>query len=405
MSQADERHDDVSTAPQREASYRTLPSVIGVTAFQGHRRRTSLLVSLLGSVTAVVHLDHLLAELDEFIAMLIGVGPTLIISLVLVYAGWWLFRSDIDDQFDHWIAFWTVSGTIAVVIVGTVVMVYQAAHETPLTDVSYMYVNWASSGALGGFILGVYDAQRRASQRDLRESHRQLSRKEQALEETTEQLEALNRVVRHDIRNDMAVILGWAKTLEDHVDTEGRDALDRVLTQSRHVVELTETAREFIESLSQEGSPTLTPIDLQQTLHAEVETARETYPEATIQVHELPSVQVQATEMLSAVFRNLLSNAAQHTGDSPPEITVSAEAQDKTVTVRVADTGPGIPDDQKEKIFGKGEKGLDSEGTGIGLYLVQTLVEQFNGKVWVEDNGPTGAVFVVELNRAAGAPP
>jgi len=62
------------------------------------------------------------------------------------------------------------------------------------------------------------------------------------LEERTEQLEALNRVVRHDIRNDMAVIHGWSETLRDHVDKEGQDALDRVLRKSTHVIELTETA-------------------------------------------------------------------------------------------------------------------------------------------------------------------
>jgi len=42
---------------------------------------------------------------------------------------------------------------------------------------------------------------------------------------------------------------------------------------------------------------------------------------------------------------------------------------------------------------------MSSRGTGIGLYLVQTLVDQYGGRVWVEDNEPTGAVFLVELRR------
>lgn len=44
---------------------------------------------------------------------------------------------------------------------------------------------------------------------------------ETQLEQRTEELEALNRVIRHDIRNDMNIVLGWARTLEDHVDTKG----------------------------------------------------------------------------------------------------------------------------------------------------------------------------------------
>ena len=81
------------------------------------------------------------------------------------------------------------------------------------------------------------------------------------------------------------------------------------------------------------------------------------------------------------------------------------------VTIRVADNGPGVTDAAKEDIFGKGGNGLDSDGTGIGLYLVKSLVESYGGDVWVEDREAgdavdaetpadtttEGAVFVVEL--------
>ena len=50
-----------------------------------------------------------------------------------------------------------------------------------------------------------------------------------------------------------------------------------------------------------------------------------------------------------------------------------------------------------ELLSNYGEKGLDSDGTGIGLYLVQTLVERYGGAVWIEDNEPEGSVFVVEM--------
>jgi signal transduction histidine kinase len=45
--------------------------------------------------------------------------------------------------------------------------------------------------------------------------------------------------------------------------------------------------------------------------------------------------------------------------------------------------------------------GLDSEGTGLGLYLVETLVDRYGGNVYIKDNDPTGAVFVVELPVSA----
>ncbi|RJX51996.1 hypothetical protein DP106_00065 [Halonotius pteroides] len=77
-----------------------------------------------------------------------------------------------------------------------------------------------------------------------------------------------------------------------------------------------------------------------------------------------------------------------------------ASAESKQQAVQVADNGPGVPDDHKAEIFGKGETGLDSAGTGLGLYLVETLVSAYDGSVSVADNDPEGAVFAVTLPRA-----
>jgi signal transduction histidine kinase len=223
----------------------------------------------------------------------------------------------------------------------------------------------------------------------------------QRLEDKTEQLEALNRVVRHDIRNDMAVIYGWAETLRGHVDDEGTDALERVLEKSQHVIDLTETSREFVDSLSGDETLQLKPVDLRQHLDAELTAMGESYPDAQFRIDgECPDTAVRANEMLSSVFRNLMENAVRHNDEERPEIEVSCTERAETVRVRIADNGPGIPDDRKEAVFGKGEKGIESPGSGIGLYLVATLTEGFGGDVWIEDNEPKGAVFVVELQKA-----
>jgi two-component sensor histidine kinase len=224
---------------------------------------------------------------------------------------------------------------------------------------------------------------------------------QQQLEEKTEQLEVLNRVVRHDIRNDMSVILGWSEQLQEHVTDEGEDALDNILEMSHHVIDLTEVAGEFVESLSDEQTTELKPIALDERIDAELASARNSHPNAVFRVSgEIPQTSVQANELFSSIFRNLFENAVRHNDEETPEITVTCEETSETVRVRIADNGPGIPDSRKEQIFGKGDKGLDSPGTGIGLYLVHTLTAQFGGEVRVEDNEPKGAVFVVELLKA-----
>lgn len=216
-----------------------------------------------------------------------------------------------------------------------------------------------------------------------------------------EEFEMLNRIVRHDIRNDLSVMLGWAEMLEDNVDDEGREYLDRILHSGEHVVELTDVARDYAETVIADGQVATVPTALRDVLESELSLRRDSFSGAEFAVRgRIPDVTVTANSMLSSVFRNLLNNAVQHNDKPDPAVEVSCELREETVLVRIADNGPGVPDGQKNEVFGKGEKGPDSPGAGIGLHLVHTLVDQYGGEVWVEDNDPTGAVFVVELPTA-----
>ena len=221
------------------------------------------------------------------------------------------------------------------------------------------------------------------------------------LERQNEQLEVLNRVVRHDIRNDMTVVLSHAEMLTDHVDDDGTDYLDSITDHGKHAVELTKTVRELMETMLDDGPVESEAITLSHVLAAEIEDADAGSDGAQFTVDDrIPDVRVAANEMLSSVFRNLLNNAVQHNDAETPAVTVSVDTGHDSVVVHVADNGPGVPDTQKQDIFGKGERGIDSPGTGLGLYLVHTFVDQFDGDVWVTDNDPRGAVFHVELPRA-----
>jgi len=142
------------------------------------------------------------------------------------------------------------------------------------------------------------------------------------------------------------------------------------------------------------------PIDLTRILEEELDKARNTHTVAEFTLEgTLPAMTVEANMMVSSVFRNLFNNAVQHNDSPTPRVVLSAVIEEGVARISVADNGPGVPD-PKEDIFGKGERGLESDGTGIGLYLVETLVTEFGGRVWVDDNEPTGAVFTVELPLA-----
>lgn len=222
-------------------------------------------------------------------------------------------------------------------------------------------------------------------------------RYEQELEDQRDNLETLNQVVRHDIRNDLRLVQAYAEMAQKHVDEQGHEYLATVLESVASALELTRTAGELAEMLIQSDVET-ERIPLAPTLEQHVDVIQSTYPQAIVTVDgSLPRTQVVGNEMLGSIFRNLLQNAIRHDDKGIPTATTRAAIQDGEVEVRIADNGPGVPDAHNEGILGKGERGLESEGTGIGLYPVQSLVESFGGEVWVEDNDPQGAVFVVQL--------
>ena len=224
----------------------------------------------------------------------------------------------------------------------------------------------------------------------------------QKLQTTSQQLEVLNRILRHDIQNDVQVLQMWGERLQDDVADEHSEDVRRLVETSNHIHELTQNSKEYMQAVTGESDPDTEPVRIDRLLRDELQKARSTYAGATFDVtDELTATTASANGMLSSVFRNLLSNAVQHNDSGEPCVTVSLDDGGEAVTVTIADNGPGVPDDQKEEIFGKGEYGLESSGSGIGLYLVYTLVTRFDGDVWVEDDAEVGgAAFVVELPAA-----
>ncbi|MBI0583996.1 MAG: response regulator [Methanomassiliicoccus sp.] len=116
---------------------------------------------------------------------------------------------------------------------------------------------------------------------------------------------------------------------------------------------------------------------------------------------------VIGTELLPDLFINIIGNAVKHSsGRIAIVVTVRPQLRGgiEYLRVEVADNGPGIPDDIKDRLFVKGERGLSrAPGQGLGLFLVSNIVAEAGGKIWVEDRVPgdhaRGSRFVVLLPR------
>lgn len=219
------------------------------------------------------------------------------------------------------------------------------------------------------------------------------------VEKMNEQLLLLNRIMRHDVRNDMAVVQGWSEELRKYVDGEAEEILDRVADSTRHAIRLTESARDYVEVLTESGSPDLEPLSLRKVLGEEIRRCRNMFGDASIEAGEIPDVHVDGSELLTSVFNNVIGNAVEHNDTEQPHVEVTVEVEPEIVRVKVADDGPGVPEDKRDAVFGRGPEGLDDPASGLGLHLVDKVVRGSGGDVWIEDNEPRGAVFVVELRR------
>ncbi len=108
------------------------------------------------------------------------------------------------------------------------------------------------------------------------------------------------------------------------------------------------------------------------------------------------------SEKLETIIFNLLSNAFKYT-PSGGHIKIELKLKkNKQLQLLVSDTGSGVPDKDKEKIFerffqSEQNQSINGAGTGVGLSLVKELVDMHKGSIKVEDNEPNGAIFIIDL--------
>ncbi len=150
-----------------------------------------------------------------------------------------------------------------------------------------------------------------------------------------------------------------------------------------------------------EGSPTSRPttVHLDDLLFDEVATVRAS-TQISVNIDAVEPASVQGSEGdLNRLIRNLLDNAAQH---AAARVVVSLTQRDDRVVLTVADDGPGIDQEDRQRVFERFTR-LDfardrhSGGSGLGLSIVRQIVDDHGASVRIEDVDPTGAAFIVEF--------
>ncbi|HAN66093.1 MAG TPA: hypothetical protein DCQ34_07445 [Chitinophagaceae bacterium] len=151
---------------------------------------------------------------------------------------------------------------------------------------------------------------------------------------------------------------------------------------------------------------TLDDVDLSALLEECLNDFRQRYPKKSIVANIHPGLHIQGDQLLlQLAVNNLLDNAMKYT-PKDTSVNLSLQPVNEGTELVVADQGAGIPDADKKNIFEKyrrlgNEATRQSKGTGLGLYLTQKIIRQHKGKIFVTDNEPSGARFVIQLQHTS----
>ncbi len=213
-------------------------------------------------------------------------------------------------------------------------------------------------------------------------------------------------LISHDLRSPLAVVIGYLDLLRKPLSDEERDKA--IASAKRNAGRMADLLEDLLSATRAEEllAPTaLSPVALADLAEEVVSSIAPTHSERPL-VLDAPCRPVVRGEekRLRQVLVNLVMNAFKYApGDTP--ITVSVACADGVAQLRVIDHGPGVPDEDRERVFDRYAR-LDGSsgrpGVGLGLYIVRIIAENHGGVARVEETPGGGATFVVGL-PCAGA--
>jgi len=213
--------------------------------------------------------------------------------------------------------------------------------------------------------------------------------------------------VSHELRTPLASIKGYATTLlADDVEWDSESQHEFLSIISDEADRLSNLVNELLDLSRIEAGNLTVKRQICELGDLIEKAAQRAEPAPGDRLHinlpaDLPKLEVDERR-IKVVFRNLIENAAKYAGEGTP-IHITAAVEEKDIIIRVRDEGPGIPDDEKQRIFEsfyRVDNGLarTASGAGLGLAICQGFIQAHGGKLWLE-SCPQGACFAFSLPR------
>ena len=194
----------------------------------------------------------------------------------------------------------------------------------------------------------------------------------------------VNRILRHNLRNELNVVFGFASEIASDTDDERiADYAERIETTGKRLADLAEGAA-GIRRVVEEGTVSdPTPVSVGRVAAAVRDEYAERFPEARIDVSVRDDIVVRGDDRLEEAVGHLVENAVVHSRSDATRVAITAERHPDAgvIAVHVADDGPGVPDGVRAVITGEREVTQLTHNTGIGLWIVAWIAEAYGGEV------------------------
>jgi signal transduction histidine kinase len=205
------------------------------------------------------------------------------------------------------------------------------------------------------------------------------------------ELELYSSLLRHDLRNDVAVIVGNIEIAKLAFPGRNED-LDQMITSTEAVCERMMSLLNIFGKAAKNVDTN--PVKM---IEKTVQQANIENPAMNVNLEigmDAQNVKIPESRLLPLVFDNLLRNTVTHAGPSS-NVTIEISLEDSNLSVVYADDGPDIADQVRESLF---QKGASTRGGGLGLYLSRNVVETMGGTMrLVESKKGMGATFQIIL--------
>lgn len=210
--------------------------------------------------------------------------------------------------------------------------------------------------------------------------------------ETHHRAELFWRILRHNLRNEAAIILGYMNQLTAHAELENvEDIIETVRSRGENLGSMAESVKQIEQAVANTRTECVRrPVTA--TVRGIIDKISATYPTAEISINERDRMWVDTNDAFSYALTHAVENAILHSSEQVPvvEIDVGPSPNTGRVEICIKDTNSVIPDEELEALFAPTETTNTSHGSGIGLFVMKWCVESLGGEVSFETRTPRG---------------